>query len=119
MTTETHALLSADTLVGDDVVNSKGEKLGSLKSIMLDSDHGRIAYGVLSFGGFLGMGDKLFAIPWSALRINRKDKCCVFDVDKKKLEKAAGFDKSEWPDFANADWNTETYKYWGQKPYWA
>ena len=64
-------VMDAATLIGDNVVNSSGEDLGKIEAIMLDVTSGRIAYAVLSFGGFLGMGTKLFAIPWPALEIGR------------------------------------------------
>ena len=59
-------VLSASTLNGDDVYNPKGEKLGSIKELMLDIENGKVCYAVLSFGGFLSLGEKLFAVPWSA-----------------------------------------------------
>ncbi|HYG31471.1 MAG TPA: PRC-barrel domain-containing protein, partial [Methylophilaceae bacterium] len=63
-------LMGADTLIGNDVANHKDEDLGDIKEIMLDVPNGRIAYAVLSFGGFLGMGNKLFAVPWEALKLD-------------------------------------------------
>src|SRR5688572_32978390 len=68
------ALMGADTLVGNDVYNHKGEDLGDVKEIMLDMRTGKVAYAVLSFGGFLGMGEKLFAVPWNALTLDTKNK---------------------------------------------
>ena len=62
-------ILAADTLTGDAVVNREKEDLGKIEHLMIDVETGRVAYAVLSFGGFLGIGDKLFAIPWSALAI--------------------------------------------------
>ena len=68
---QTPTVLAADTLTGDKVVNRQKEDLGKIEHLMIDLETGRIAYAVLSFGGFLGMGDKLFAIPWSALALRR------------------------------------------------
>jgi len=68
-------VLSASTLSGDTVRNAAGDDLGSVKEIMVDIPSGRVAYAVLSFGGFLGMGDKLFAVPWSALTVDEDEKC--------------------------------------------
>ena len=79
-------VLSASTMIGDKVVNGGGESLGDIKELMVDVQEGRIAYAVLSFGGFMGMGDKLFAIPWSALSVDTIEKRFVFDV-KKELRK--------------------------------
>ena len=63
------ALMGADTLLGNDVYNQDNEKLGDIKEFMLDMATGKVAYAVLSFGGLLGMGDKLFAVPWAALKL--------------------------------------------------
>ena len=94
-------VLTASTLKGDKVVNHKGEDLGKIEEIMLDLDHGRIAYAVLSFGGFLGMGDKLFAIPWQAFAVDTAQKRLILNTKKELLEKATGFDKSNWPNMAD------------------
>jgi sporulation protein YlmC with PRC-barrel domain len=111
-------VMDADTLIGDSVVNAAGEDLGDVKAIMLDVEDGRIAYAVLSFGGFLGMGNKLFAIPWSALTLDAGEKRFILDVAKDRLDNAPGFDKDHWPTMADADWATKLHEYYGVKPYW-
>jgi len=111
-------VLSASTLAGDHVQNSAGEDLGKVNEIMIDIPSGKVAYAVLSFGGFLGMGNKLFALPWSALRLDEDKKHFVLDVDKKKLENAPGFDKDNWPDMADTTWGNEIFSYYGARPYW-
>src|SRR6476619_4864133 len=112
-------VLAADTLTGDKVVNHQKEDLGKIEHLMIDLANGRIAYAVLSFGGFLGMGDKLFAIPWSALTVDTDAKQVILDVDKKILERAPGFDKAHWPNMADRTWGAEVSTYYGAKPYWA
>ena len=94
-------VLSASTLKGDNVVNHQGDDLGKIEEIMIDVDHGRVAYAVLSFGGFLGMGDKLFAIPWQAFTVDTAQKRLVLSATREVLEKAPGFDKANWPDMAD------------------
>lgn len=111
-------VLSASTLAGDSVVNSAGEKIGKLEEIMLDVQEGIVAYAVLSFGGFLGLGDKLFAIPWKALSIDEENKRFILNVDKETLKKAEGFDKNHWPDFSASDWRSDNYSFYGIPPYW-
>jgi len=111
-------VLTASTLAGDSVQNSAGEDLGKVDELMIDIPSGRVAYAVLSIGGFLGMGNKLFAVPWSALRVDEDKKIFVLDVDKKKLENAPGFDKDNWPDMADVAWGTQIYSYHGAAPYW-
>ena len=111
-------MLSASTLKGDKVVNHQGEDLGKIEELMVDLDHGRIAYAVLSFGGFLGMGDKLFAIPWQAFSVDTAQKRLILNAKKELLEKATGFDKSNWPNMGDPAWGSTLYGYYGYKPYW-
>ena len=110
--------LSATTLIGDRVVNRKGEDLGKIEDFMLDPEQGRVGYAVLSFGGFLGMGDKLFAVPMQALKLSREDKWFVLDVDKERLKNAPGFDKDNWPDISDRTFGSSVYSYYNTKPYW-
>jgi sporulation protein YlmC with PRC-barrel domain len=113
-----HRVLAAGTLSGDHVRSAGGEDLGSIEEIMLDIETGRIAYAVLSFGGFLGIGDKLFAVPWSALRIDRGEHEFILDTDRKTLERAPGFDKQHWPDMADPVFGREVHEHYGRTPYW-
>src|ERR1035437_5707837 len=80
-------VLSASSLKGDNVVNHQGEDLGKIEEIMIDLDRGRIAFAVLSFGGFLGMGDKLFAIPWQAFSVDTVQKRLVLNTKKELLKR--------------------------------
>ena len=111
-------VLSASTLAGDHVRNPEGEDLGKVEEIMLDVATGRVAYAVLSFGGFLGMGSKLFALPWEALTLDEDNHEFVLNVSKQKLENAPGFDKDNWPDMADTAWGSEVFTYYGATPYW-
>lgn len=98
------SLMGANTLIGTDVHNHLEEDLGEIKELMLDMSTGSVAYAVLSFGGFMGMGSKLFAVPWAALRIDAVNKCFVLHVEKAQLETAPGFDKDAWPDMTDPLW---------------
>lgn len=113
-------VLSATSIIGNKVMNDSGEQLGNIKELMIDLKDGQIAYAVLSFGGFLGLGDKLFAIPWEALTINLEDHTITLDVDKEVLKDAPGFDKDHWPDNTQyeAGWLLDIYEYYGYSPYW-
>jgi sporulation protein YlmC with PRC-barrel domain len=111
-------VMDAATLKGDSVVNSSGEDLGTIEAIMLDVSGGRIAYAVLSFGGFLGMGSKYFAVPWSAFTLDAGEKRFILDVAKDRLENAPGFDKDHWPSMADRTWATELHAYYDVAPYW-
>ena len=110
------ALMGADTLIGDSVVNGADEDLGDIKEIMLDMQTGQVAYAVLSFGGFMGMGDKLFAVPWQALHLDTVNKRFVLDIDKQQLQNAPGFDKDAWPDMADAQWTQHIHSFYGTDP---
>ena len=113
-------VLSATTMIGDKVTSTEGEELGELKELMIDLDNGRVSYAVLSFGGFLGLGDKLFAIPWDALTIDTEKHAFILAVDKEVLKNAPGFDKDHWPENAQyeAGWLLDVYEYYGYSPYW-
>ncbi|MHB8454958.1 MAG: PRC-barrel domain-containing protein [Acidiferrobacterales bacterium] len=110
-------LMGADTLIGTDVYNQQSEILGDIKEIILNLNSGRINYAVLSFGGFLGMGEKLFAVPWSALKLDSKNKYFVLNVDKEHLKSAPGFDKDHWPNMSENSWSAGIHSYYGVKPY--
>jgi len=111
-------VLSAGTLAGDSVRNTAGEDLGKVDEIMIDIPSGKVAYAVLSFGGVLGMGDKLFAVPWTAMSVDEDEKCFVLNVDKRTLENAPGFDKDNWPDMADTSWGSKIFQHYGATPYW-
>lgn len=110
--------LSATSLIGNGVVNPEGEDLGKVEDIMMDIRAGRVAYVVLSFGGFLGLGDKLFAVPWDALALDTNRKVFVLNVKKETLKNAPGFDKDNWPLTGDSDWLASIYQFYGFEPYW-
>ena len=106
-------LLSASTISGDDVYNRQGEKLGSIKDLMMDIHSGRVSYAVLSFGGFLSLGEKLFAVPWSALAVDTENKRLLLDTNEERLKEAPGFDKDNWPNMADPSWEKSIHSYYG------
>lgn len=110
-------LMGATTLVGNDVYNHKEEDLGDIKEIMLDTRSGRVAYAVLSFGGFLGVNEKLFAVPWEALTLDTINERFILNVEKERLAEAPGFDENDWPDMADLSWSNKVHDYYGTKPY--
>lgn len=107
-------LLSADTITGDEVCNMQDKKLGKIQDIMIDITEGKIRYAVLASGGFLGMGDRLFAVPWKALKLDRENKRFILDVDIERLKSAPGFDKDEWPNMADTTWNSTVESFYGK-----
>jgi len=111
-------LLSASSLTNTEVYNRSGQQIGQISELMIDLGTGRVAYAVLSFGGFMGLGDKLFAIPWALLQINTDKEQFILNVSKELLESAEGFDKDDWPDTTDLEWNVRTYEHYKQQPYW-
>jgi sporulation protein YlmC with PRC-barrel domain len=111
-------LLRSSTVIGMLVRNPERENLGDIQDVVLDQAAGTVAYGVLSFGGFLGMGDKLFALPWAALKLADDRKTFTLDVPKQRLQRAPGFAKSDWPDLDNRQWGQDIHTYYAVTPYW-
>jgi hypothetical protein len=111
------ALMGADTLIGDSVVNGADEHLGEIKEIMLDMQTGQVAYAVLAFGNFLGMSDKLFAVPWPALHLDTTHKRFVLNVGKDVLRRAPGFNKDSWPDMSDVQWAANIHAFYGMEPH--
>lgn len=109
-------LFGARTFLGDEVYNQSEDRLGKLKEFMLDLHSGRICYAVMSSGGFLGMGEKLFAIPWRALTLDAENACFVLDIAEERLINSPGFDKRHWPDMRDADWVKDIDTFYGIKP---
>lgn len=111
-------VLSSSSLTGDPVVNPEGEKLGKLEEIMVDIDSGVIAYAVIGFGGFLGRGEKLFAVPWGAVSVDTEEKRLVVDIDPATLDDALGFDPQHWPAFSDLEWASKLHSHYSVSPYW-
>ncbi|MBB1076697.1 PRC-barrel domain-containing protein [Rhodoferax sp. 4810] len=109
-------LMGAATLIGNAVFNRQEEDLGNIKEIMLDVRAGRISYAVLSYGGFMGLGDKLFAVPWEALTLDTDNKRFTLDVAKDRMDTAPGFDKDNWPNMSDQTWAKDIHNYYGTTP---
>jgi hypothetical protein len=109
-------LFGARTFLGDEVYNRREDRLGTLKEFMLDLHSGRICYAVMSSGGFLGIGGKLFAIPWRALTLDAENACFVLDISEERLMNSPGFDKRHWPDMGDASWVKDIDTFYGIKP---
>ncbi|SMO68228.1 PRC-barrel domain-containing protein [Fodinibius sediminis] len=104
--------LSATSLTGTKVQNLQGENIGDIQDLMIDLETGQVLYVVLSFGGFMGMGDDYFAIPLEALVFSEKEEELVkIDIDKEALKNAPGFDKDNWP--LTDEYVHSVYDYYG------
>lgn len=91
-------LLASTSIVGDKIVNKTGENIGKIKDIMINIKEGKIQYIIIEFGGFIGLGEKLFAVPFPALKLNAKEQNFILDVEKTFLETAPGFNPEHWPE---------------------
>ena len=111
-------IVAKKSILGAKVVNAVREDLGSIEDIVIDARDNRVAYAILSFGGFLGMGDKHFAIPWEALSFDLSEKVAVLDIDKDRLRNAPGFDRNNWPDMASPTYGAQIYRQYGYEPDW-
>jgi sporulation protein YlmC with PRC-barrel domain len=110
-------------LMGLNVYGDSDEKLGDIKDLVIDPKQGKIRYAVVTFGGFLGMGDKFFAIPWSDIEFvskgttssgTIKEDHCILAINKDELKNAPGFDKNNWPNFADRNWSVNVDKYYNE-----
>lgn len=116
---ETGAIVRvSEDVIGKKVVNLAGEDSGEIKEVVIDATAGRVTYAILAFGGFLGLGDKLFAVPWGRLNYDRTKDAFVMKVNKELLKNAPGFDKNNWPDMSDPTRLSEIYKYYSSEPYW-
>ena len=116
---ETHPnVLSSTAILGDKILNRAGENLGKIEELMLDLEKGRVAYAILSFGGVMGMGEKMYVVPFEALKLDGSREHFTLDVDKDKLRNAPGFDKNNLPHASDRTWGAEVFKFYGYKPYW-
>jgi sporulation protein YlmC with PRC-barrel domain len=108
---KTMTVFRSSDLTGMTVKNASGQNLGSVDDLVIDVTTGKVRYAAVSFGGFLGVGDKLFAVPFQAFQLKHdpgdNKRHLVLNVDKQKLERAKGFDKKAWPDFGDPRWGDE------------
>jgi hypothetical protein len=118
-TDETNTLISSDKVEGTAVYNRTGEKLGSIHTVMIDKVSGKVAYAVMSFGGFLGIGDRYHPLPWHVLTYDTGQGGYVVDLDRSKLEGAPTYGTSETPNWSDRRWGQQVHDYYGVPPYWA
>ncbi len=105
-------VLKASDVIGMKVEGTDDKSLGTIKDLVLDPVEGDIQYAVLDFGGFLGIKDKYFVVPWEAITFNATGKKIVLDVSKRDLKKAPGFDKNHWPDFSDQQQQVLIYEFY-------
>lgn len=103
--------LTASSIIGDTVENLRGEKLGSIDNLMVNVNTGMVEYVVVELSAFLGIGGKLFAIPFQELKLQPEKRAFILDRDRDFLEKLPGFDKKHWPD-TNNHYYDDVNLYW-------
>lgn len=109
-------ILSASKINGTNVKNLADQNIGEIQDLMINLETGNVEYAVLSFGGFLGIGDKYFAVPVEALEFSTSDREITLDVDKETLKNAPGFDKNNWPQEASVEFVQSMYDHYGYEP---
>lgn len=113
-----HRAVAAGSLRGTRVHNYGGEDLGKVDDFILDLERGRITYVIVSLGGFWGIGDRLYAVPWELFSIRPGELDLFVDIDKQMLQDAPGFERSKWPDMSDPAWDAAIHAHYAQKPYW-
>jgi len=106
-------LISADKVEGTAVVNRKGDDLGHISEIMIDKITGKVAYAVLKYGSVLGLGGKLFALPWEVLKYDTAHDAYAVDIPEDRLKAAPSFDAKNPPDMADPQWSKQIRDYYG------
>lgn len=115
---ETGALIGSDKVEGTDVYNSKGDRVGTIDRVMIDKISGRVAYAVMSFGGFLGLGSDHYPVPWSLLTYNERLGGYEVNITEDQLKRAPKFRSDEPWAYGSRDREAQLYSYYNVKPYW-
>lgn len=112
------SVIAADKVQGTSVYDADGNSLGSIEYVMLDKVGGRVAYAVLSFGGFLGIGEKYHPLPWDVLRYDSSKGGYVINMTRAQLERAPTIDAKDSVDWENEAWGERIYDHYGVPRYW-
>ena len=115
---ETSTLIGSDKVEGTNVYRSNGDNIGSIERIMIDKLSGKVAYAVMSFGGFLGIGDDYYPVPWSLLTYNERLGGYEVNISDPQLKSAPKFRKDEAWDYSDRGQESALYSYYGATPYW-
>ena len=116
---ETTNLISSEKVSGTDVYNTAGDSLGEIHDVMIDKQSGKIAYAVMSFGGFLGIGERYHPLPWTTLKYDTRQGGYVVGMTKEQLEGAPTFGSNETPAWGDRAYEEKIHGYYKTQPYWA
>jgi sporulation protein YlmC with PRC-barrel domain len=108
---ETGSIISADKVEGTAVYDRSGNRLGSIEDVMLDKVSGKALYAIMSFGGFLGMGENHYPLPWSSLTYDTNQGGYVVELSKEQLERAPTYDEDKMPQWT-PDYGRNVDQYW-------
>lgn len=112
----TRRLLASSAITRDKVRNHAGIDLGRIEDLIIEVRDGTVGYAVLSFGGLSGFGDRLFAVPWSALTLSPEEHRFILNVDRQRLRHAPGFARNDWPNFVDPEFR-QTIEAYYSTPY--
>ena len=110
-----HYTVAAKQIIGANVVDAAQEDVGKIEDLIIDSRDSRVAYAILSVGGFLGMGDSRFPVPWDAIDFDADRRSAALKLERERLKDAPTFDSDTWPDMTNDTWHDEIHKHYGLK----
>ena len=116
---ETANVISASKVTGTSVYNTDGDLLGEINDVMLDKRFGKIAYAVMSFGGFLGIGERYHPLPWATLKYDTRQGGYVVGLTLEQLQGAPTFGADERPAWGDRAYETSIHEYYKAAPYWA
>ncbi len=114
---ETSTLIAADKVQGTDVFNNAGDRLGSVHDLMIDKQTGQVAYAILSFGGFLGIGGSYHPLPWSLLRYNTNLGGYVVEIDENQLKDAPSYEAGSEPAWGDPAYEGKLHDFYGVDSY--
>ncbi len=114
------ANIRASQLLGLNIQNPQGKSLGEINDLVINTNNGKVRYAAVTYGGFLGMGNKLFAVPFEAFKVevdpdDRDDYVMVLDITQQQLDGQKGFDQDNWPNMADREWARDLDKRYGVK----
>jgi hypothetical protein len=116
--TETSTLIAGDKVSGTSVYNPAGDSIGTIDDVMIDKRSGKVAYAIMSFGGFLGMGEKYHPVPWPQLKYDTNMQGYLLNLTREQLEGAPAYDRGTDPGWGNRDYETRLHGYYKADPYW-
>lgn len=117
-TMTSNPLISSDRVEGTTVYNTAGDKIGHIDNLILDKRSGKVAYAVMSFGGFLGIGEEYHPLPWQSLDYDERQEGYVVDISEDQLRKAPTLKRTEYDRLRDDAYGRSVYSYYGAAPFW-